>query len=109
MPVPVAVHRQRVDREHLIAGGHQGAYEQPTIGLDPDDHLLGLLSVLGEGLMQLRHTLDALRHPPLGEHRALRVQHADVVVTLGPVDPDEDHLPSPFPSVSTSLEECAAA
>ena len=36
MPVPIAVDRQRVHRQHPIAGRHQCTHQQTTIGLDPD-------------------------------------------------------------------------
>lgn len=47
-PVPVAVHRQRVHRQHPIAHPHQGPHEQAPVGLDPDHHLdLVVLDTLG--------------------------------------------------------------
>jgi hypothetical protein len=39
MPAAVAVDHLRVDRIHLVAGGHQRPDEQPAVGLDPDRHL----------------------------------------------------------------------
>ena len=51
--VAVVGHRQRVDRKQLVAGGGQRPHPQATIGFDADHHLIGVLEVLCNQLMQL--------------------------------------------------------
>jgi len=38
VPLPIAGHRHRIDREHLIAGSDQRLHPLPAVGLDPDLH-----------------------------------------------------------------------
>jgi hypothetical protein len=108
VPVPIAVHRHRVDREDLVAGGHERTDEQPAIGLDRDHHLLGHISVRREHPVQPRRALDAFGHPGRLEHITTLVEDAHVVVTLRPVDPDKDHVVPPSSTVNVSLEELSA-
>jgi hypothetical protein len=49
--VAIAGHRQRVDREHLIAGRDQCPHPQAPVGFNADDHLIGLLGVGGDQLV----------------------------------------------------------
>jgi hypothetical protein len=55
--------------------------------------------VLGHHRVQADDTLHPLGHPSLGKDAALLVEHARVVVRLGPIDAHEDHdslLPRPL-------------
>jgi hypothetical protein len=64
VPLAVARDRQRVDREHLIAGREQRLHPRAAVGLDPDDdplRLLGAAAVLPDQLVQQRDPADALR------------------------------------------------
>jgi len=91
----VATGCQRVDRIDLVAGGQQRSHQQPPVGLDPNDDLVGLRRVLGQQRVKLTHALEAFRNPSLGQDRAYLVQHADVVVRLRPINADEDFQPAP--------------
>jgi hypothetical protein len=51
--------------------------------------------VLCQQRVQLRDSRQALRQPPFRKPRTLLIKHADVVVALSPVIPDEDHRSSP--------------
>lgn len=66
MPLPVAAGRQRVDPLDLVASSGQRADQQPSIGLDPNHHLPGLLSMVSDQLVQPSHALDPIRHPSGG-------------------------------------------
>jgi hypothetical protein len=91
MPVAVAADRQRVDRIHLVAGGQQRTHQQPPVGLDADNHLTGILGMPGEQVVQLGHPAQPIGDATLGQHRALLIQQAHVVVALGPVHPYQQH------------------
>ena len=91
MAFPVAAGLKRVDRYHLVASRHQRSDQQPTVQLDTDDHLRRLAGVVSDQRMQLREAGDPVRHPPTAQHRPGLVQHAHLVVGLGPVHADKDH------------------
>ena len=57
----------------------------------PTTTVLGFVGVLAEQGVQPGHALEALGDPARGQHLSLAVEHAHVVVRLGPVDADEDH------------------
>ena len=84
--------RERVDRKDAIAGGAPCRDEQPAVGLDADEHLLGFLDERGDELMHPSQPFEVVAHPPRGERRARLVFHRNVAMGFGPVDPDE-HLP----------------
>jgi len=67
---PPAGGRQRVDRVHLVAGGHQRHHPQTPIGLDPYRHPGGIVRVGSDQLMALRHPGHPLRQAPAGQHLA---------------------------------------
>ena len=90
VPIAIAVHRQRIDREHLVAGCDESADQQPTVELDPDDGLFGFLDVVGDHLVELGDSLDTVCDPAPSEDRTFLIDDADIVMLLGPVDPDED-------------------
>ena len=50
--VAVAGHRQRVDREHLVAGRAQRFDPQPAVGFDADHHLARLFGMAGHQLVE---------------------------------------------------------
>src|SRR6266581_3136349 len=58
MAVSIAARCQRIDRIDLVAGGHQRADEQPTVGFDANDHPRRIFSVFGDEGVQLAHSLD---------------------------------------------------
>jgi hypothetical protein len=91
MPLPVAASRQRVDPIDLVASSGQRADQQPPIGLDPNHHTDRVLSMVSDQLVQPSHALDPIRHLSGGQQLAIVAEHAHVVVSLGPVDPDKDH------------------
>ena len=62
--IPVAGRCQRVDREHLVAGRGQGLHPQAPVGFDADDHLGGVLGMLGNQLVQPPDTGQAFGQPP---------------------------------------------
>jgi hypothetical protein len=102
MAFPVAAGRQRVDRHHLVARRHQRPDQQPTVQLDTDDHLRRLADVVGDQRVQLGEAGDPIGHPPAAEHHPGLVQHAHLVVGLGPVHADKDHpASSPAPPLTS--------
>ena len=90
MTIAIARRRERIDRVDRVAGRDQRAHEQAPIGLDADDHLGGRLGMLRQQGMQPGHAIEPLGYPARGQHPALGVEHAHVVVRLGPVDSNED-------------------
>lgn len=98
MPIPITIHRQRVQRHQLIARRHQRPNHQPPIGLDPDQHLRFVLVVphtATHQLMNLGEPRDPVRHPTPSDHLTLDVEHAHVVMAFGPIDPDKQHAAPP--------------
>jgi hypothetical protein len=90
----VAGHLQRIDRGDGVAGGDQGLHPRPAVGLDPDDHLLGLGvlgQVIGDQGMQPGQPVDPLGQPPAGQPTTVLIDDLDVVMGLGPVVPDKQH------------------
>lgn len=106
MPIAIAVDRQRVDGENLIAGRDKSTDQQPTVKLDPDDGVLGFVDVVCDHLVKLGDPLDTVCDAAPCEDRAFLLDDADIVVLLGPVDPDEDQTsPSQLDDNDISLEE----
>jgi len=105
VPLPVAGHLQRVDREHLVAGGDQRGHPPAPIGLDPDHHLLGCC-VLGQEpadqTVQLGDPSDPLRQPSLAQPPPGLVLDFDIVMIFGPVVPDQQQRSSSVTSTSSS-------
>jgi hypothetical protein len=88
-------HRQRVDREQLVAGRAQRHHQQPLRRLDRHrDRLLAAFGVFGQQLEHLTEAGRALRDAPPGHQHTLVVDQRDVVVALRPVDAAPDpHSP----------------
>ena len=103
VPFPVPGRRQRVDREHPVAGPAERRHPWAAVGLDPDDHLTGDLlgrqigpgrrGVLGDQRMPPGDALQSLRQAGLGQPPPGLVLDLDVVVVFGPVVPDEQQHP----------------
>jgi hypothetical protein len=95
---PIPAGRQRINRHHLIASHHQCPDQQPPVGLDPDHHLGRVAGMAGDELVQPSRTHHPIDDPLAGQHLAVGGHHTHVMVTLGPIDPDQQHrqLPSPL-------------
>ena len=89
--VAIAGHRQRVDREHLIAGRGQRPHPQAAVGFDADHHLIGFLDVLGDQLVQLPDPGQPLGQPPRCQPLTSLVHQIHIVVVFRPVIAHEDH------------------
>ena len=94
MAFPIPGHLQRVDRKHHIAGRQQRLHPRPTLGLNPDQHLIRLgcrIQMLRDQLMQGRDPGQPLRQPPAGQHPARLVFDLDVMVGLSPIVANKQH------------------
>jgi len=91
VPVAVATGRQRIDRIDRIPRLDERRDPQAAVGLDPDHDLTRLNRMLGQQRVQLPDPGQTLRHPPFRQALAVLVEHADLVMGLGPVIPDENH------------------
>jgi hypothetical protein len=91
VPLAVAAGGQRVDPDDLVAGRDQRADQQATVGLDAGHHAGRVVGVVGQHGVQGRQAADAVRDAGRGQDTTLAVEHAHVVVVLGPVDANEDH------------------
>ena len=95
MPLPIAGHLHRIDREHRVAGRQQGLHPRAPFGLDPDHHLGGLtgrVEMLGDQLVQHGDADQPLRQSPASQLPSGIIFDLDVVVGLGPVIADEQQL-----------------
>ncbi len=90
--VAIARRRHRVDRVELVAGGHQGADEEPPVRLDADHHRRWIIDVRANELVEAGDALYPLGQAGLGQSSALLVGHMHVVVGLSPVHSNKDHL-----------------
>jgi hypothetical protein len=87
VPVAVACHGHRVDREHRPSGGPQAGGQQPPRGLDRDrDRILGAVAVLGQQGQQAGQSGRVIVDTSPRQQVAALVYQGDVVVVLGPVD-----------------------
>lgn len=95
MAVPIASDRHRIDGEDLIAGFHERADEQAPVCLDTDDHcgviLIGVLSHQG---MELAYPHNRIWDSTSRIDQAFRAHHTDIVMILGPINSDKEHLTS---------------
>ena len=99
MPLPVARHLPRVDREHLVARREQRLDPRSPVGLDADHHLLGPVigaQVRGDQLVQPGDAHHPLGQPRPSQPPAGRILQLHVVVVFGPVVAHEQQpdLPS---------------
>ena len=106
--VPIARHRQRVDRVPLIAGRDESVHPQAAVGLDPDDHLARVNRVTGNELVEPTDADQPLREPPAGQPLTRLVHQMDVVMGLRPVIAHEDHRVLP-PSLNSVQPEGSPA
>lgn len=88
-PLPVAARRQRVHRDHLVAGGDERADEQTAVCLGRNQHLAWLLDVSGHELVEPADAFDALRQPSRRQLLAGVVFDEHVVMRFSPVVADE--------------------
>ena len=61
MSVPVAGHRHRIDRIHLIAASDQCAHPQAVVFLNADHDLTGIISMARNQIVQLSDSGQSLR------------------------------------------------
>ena len=92
MALPVAAGGQGVDGHDLVAGRHQGADEEPPVGLGAHHDGGGVSGVLGHQGVERRDAPEVVGNPPPRQHPAGLVLDAEVVVGLGPIVADEDHV-----------------
>jgi hypothetical protein len=93
--VAIAGHRQRVDREHLVAGCGQRPHPRATIGFNADHHLIGILGMGRDQLMQLPYARQPLGQPPRPQPPPGLIQQIHIVMLFSPVITNEDHQPLP--------------
>ena len=94
VPLSVARHLPRVDRVDEVAGSDQRLHPRPTVGLDPDDDLVGLgvlIEMVGDQGVQRGQPRHTLGQPPTGQPPAGLVEQLHVVMGLGPVVSQEQH------------------
>jgi len=80
---------------HRVAGGDQRLHPRATVGLDPDQHLIRLISlaqVIGDQGVQRSQPSDPFRQPPTSQHGALSVHQLHVVMGLSPIVPKKQHV-----------------
>ena len=95
VPFPIPSGLQRVHRKHRVSGGHQRLHPRTPISFNPHRHIsrLGVIGqVIGDQRVRLRHTGDTLRKPLLTQPPPGLIDHLDIVVILGPVISNEQHL-----------------
>jgi hypothetical protein len=93
MPVPVTVHRLRIDREHCIARTHHRRHEQAPIGLGTHHHLGRAIGPPADQRVQSRHTGHSLSQPRRANHLASLVHHHHIVMGLRPVMTEKNQSP----------------
>lgn len=87
----IAAGRQRIDRDHLVAGRHQRPDQQASVGLDPDHHLGRVARIHRDELVQPGHPGHPIGDSLTGQHAPVGGHQAHVMVALGPIDPDQQH------------------
>jgi len=105
MAFSVARRLQRVDRIDGVTGSDQRLDPRPAVGLDPDQHLLRLgtlLQVITDQGVQDGQTGHPLRKSTPDLNPALVIFDLDVVMGLGPVITDEQ---SPSSSLHLTASE----
>jgi hypothetical protein len=112
--VAVAADRQRIDGIDLVAGRHQRPHKQATVGLGPHHHLGRVLDLGGQQLVEHGQPGQPLGNPLPSGHAAELVHHHHVMVLLGPVQPDKQHLVllgstsmEPEEARDTLMEKCS--
>jgi hypothetical protein len=96
VPLPVAGHPHRVDREHPIPSRDQRRHPRATV--DPDQHLPrpGLIvgiSELTDQRMQPGDPSHTLTQPGLAQPATRRVLHLHIMMIFSPVITNEQHHP----------------
>jgi hypothetical protein len=97
LPFAVAGGGHRVDGVDGATGRPEAGNEQAAGGLDRHRYpLAGVVAVLGQQVEQLLQAGRVVADPGPAQELAVAVDHGDVVVVAGPVDPAEHrhgHLP----------------
>jgi hypothetical protein len=91
---PIPSRLQRVDRIHQVTGGEQGLHPRATVGLDPDDHLGGVLvgtEMFGDQRVQPGQPGYPFGQPSPGKPVSRGVHDLHVVMIFCPVITDEQH------------------
>ena len=101
VPFPVAGHRHRAGREHLIPGRHQRGDPRATLGPGPGLHPPGSLTrrqvspllrqKAGDQRVQLRHPRQALRQPPPRQPPPIPGDDPHIMMIFSPVITGEQH------------------
>jgi hypothetical protein len=92
--IAMAAGSEWVDGEDRVPTCHQAFDQQATIGFDTDDHLTCIGSMLTNQFLDVRKPCEADYNPTFAQHLPVRIDDADVMVPLTPVDANEDHAPS---------------
>jgi len=96
VPLPIARHQQRVDRQHPVTSRDQRTDEQAPVGLGRHHDLARVLDQPGDQLMEPGHPLHAFGQPATAQTATIPILNDDIVVILGPVMADE-HVSHPQP------------
>jgi hypothetical protein len=95
VPLAVAGDSHRVDREHWTASRSQRGDQQTAGSFDRHwDWLLAGVAEFGEQVGQFGEAGDILVDPLLRHQLAVDVDHGQVVMAFGPVDPAEQCQPT---------------
>jgi hypothetical protein len=87
----IAAGRQRIDRHHLIASGDQRPDQQPRSVSIPTTTSAGSSAQEADELVQPGHPGHPIGDPLAGQHAPIGRHHAHIMVTLGPIDPNQQH------------------
>ncbi len=97
VPISIAAHREGIDGEDRVAGGHQVMYEKAAVGLEADDEFNWRAPELRGKLVEPCDSDDALGDAESRPLSPQLIQNTDVVVLFGPVDTHEEHGSSSNP------------
>jgi hypothetical protein len=81
-----------VDRVDAVVGTQHCFDDESPVLLDADNHLFRFLGVFAQQLVQHPNAGKRVGDPLSGENLPRLVEDADVVVGLGPVHSDENHV-----------------
>jgi hypothetical protein len=102
MAIAVASQRQRINREQLIARRDQRSHPQPTIGFNADHHLLRLISMPRDQLVQLADAGQSFGQSPRRQPLTRLIHQIHIVMLFGSIIANEDHQ-SPPSSIRLSI------
>ncbi len=81
-----------VDGVDAVIGAQHCFNDKSSVLLDADNHLFRFFGVLAQQVVQRPNTEKRVRDPLSGENLSCLVEDADVVVGLGPIHSDENHM-----------------